>query len=115
LQGAIGQARVLGGSLGLAIATIIFNHHIANDLPNSLSPTQLSNLQQSITTIYDLDLQQQAEVAKVFASSFNQQMRICTYLSAVALVVAIFTWQKNPANVEDSQTEPTVSSDAGEL
>jgi hypothetical protein len=84
-QGAIGQARVLGGNIGLAIATIIFNKRVAADLSESLSPTQLENLQQSLSTISNLDLSQQAAVATVFSNSFNEEMRVCTYVSVAAL------------------------------
>jgi hypothetical protein len=115
LQGAIGQARILGGSIGLAIATIIFNHDIAADLADTLSPIQLSNLQQSITTIFDLEPQQQANVAEVFADSFNKQLRVCMYLSAAALVVAIFSWQKNPASVDDTQLQPSALAETREV
>jgi hypothetical protein len=109
LQGAIGQARVLGGSIGLAIATIIFNHNISTQLPVVLSPSQLSSLEQSITTIYGLDTEQQGRVATVFASSFSTQMRVCTYLAAAAVVTAAFTWQKNPASVGDDKTNQNAS------
>ncbi|KIN02299.1 hypothetical protein OIDMADRAFT_103461 [Oidiodendron maius Zn] len=104
-NGALGQARVLGGTIGLAIATIIFNHNIAADLSGTLSPKQLLQLQQSITTIFDLDPSQQVKVAVVFANSFNIQMRNCMYLSAAALVVALFTWQRNPASIADSRSQ----------
>jgi hypothetical protein len=106
LQGALGQARVLGGTIGLSVATIVLNRSIVADLSGTLSPTQVSNLQQSITTIFDLDPREQVKVAGVFANSFKTQMRICMYLSAAALVAALFTWQKNPASVADSKSQP---------
>lgn len=111
LQGAIGQARILGGSIALSLATIIFNHNIAIDLPGILSPTQLSSLQQSITTIFDLEPQQQIRVAEVFAKSFNNEMRLCMYLSVVALVVALLTWQKNPTSSTYAKSQPTASAE----
>lgn len=107
LQGAIGQARILGGSIALSLATIIFNHNIAVDLPGILSPTQLSNLQQSITTIFDLEPKQQIRVAQVFAKSFNNEMRLCMYLSVAALVVALLTWQKKPASSAYDKSHPS--------
>jgi hypothetical protein len=109
VQGAIGQARVLGGNVGLAIATIIFNQRVAADLSESLSATQLENLQQSLSTISSLDLSQQAAVAMVFSNSFNEQMRVCTYLSAVAVIVALFTWQRNPASVAENKARQATS------
>ena len=115
LQGALGQARILGGTIGLSVATIIFNHNIATDLPGILSPTQLTNLQQSITTIFDLEPQQQVKVAEAFADSFNKQMRFCMYLSAVAVVVALFTLQKNPASVADAESEQSAPAEVQDI
>jgi len=106
-QGALGQARVLGGNIGLAIATIIFNRRVATDLSEALSATQLENLQQSLSTISSLNLSQQAAVATVFSNSFNEQMRVCIYLLAVALIVALLTWQKNPPSVAENKARQT--------
>ena len=86
------------------MATIIFNHNIATDLPGILTPTQLTSLHQSITTIFDLEPQQQFKVAEAFADSFNKQMRVCMYLSAAAVIVALFTWQKNPVGIGDAES-----------
>jgi hypothetical protein len=102
-QGAIGQARVLGGNIGLAIATTIFNWRVAADLPETLNATQLDNLQQSLSIISSLDPSQQMAVAIVFSNSFNEEMRICTYVSIVAVIVSLLTWERNPASVAENK------------
>jgi hypothetical protein len=104
-QGAMGQARVLGGNIGLAIASMILNQQVATNLAEALSVTQLKNLQQSLSTLSSLELSQQAAVAIVFSNSFNEQMRICTYSSALALIVALFTWKRNPACVVECKAK----------
>jgi hypothetical protein len=48
-------------------------------------------------------MSQQAAVATVFSNSFNEEMRVCTYLSAVGVIVALFTWQRNPASVAENK------------
>jgi hypothetical protein len=100
-QGMVTQARALGGTIGLAVATIVFNRNLAGSFGSSLTPTALQNLQQSLSTISKLPQQQQAAVVKVYALSFNQQMRIATYISAFGVIAALCTYQKNPVNVSE--------------
>lgn len=98
-QGAISQARILGGSIGLAIATIVLNNKLDKKLTGVLNPTQLSNLKQSLSTIRELPLGEQGAVAQVYSNSFNQQMRICTYLSVVCVVASLATYSRTPASI----------------
>ena len=98
-QGALNQARVLGGSLGLSVATIVLNKKLRNGLNGVLDSVQIKSLEQAFNTISTLSPTAQNLVADLYTNAFNEQMRICTYLSAVALLAAISTYQKNPAPV----------------
>ena len=98
-QGAISQARILGGSIGLSIATIILNRKLTRELTGILSPSQLRSLEQSLTTILKLDSADRAAVAVIYAASFNAQMRICIYLSTAAIVAAMGTFLKKPPSI----------------
>ena len=98
------QTRVLGGSVGLAIASMLLNRSIAKELPGFLTPLQISELQQSLYTLSKLDPLQKEKVAVVFASSFRTQMRVSAYFSAAAVVVGLFTWQRHPASVSENKT-----------
>lgn len=48
-QGAIAQARVFGGAVGIAICTIIFNRKVTSDLQGELDPADLTALHHSPT------------------------------------------------------------------
>lgn len=96
-QGAVAQARMLGGSIGLAIATIVLNRNFTAELSSILTPTELSNLRQSLSTLLQLQPTQQLAVTKVFANSFNDQLRICTYIAAVGVLASLSTWTRVPA------------------
>lgn len=102
-QGAISQGRILGGSIGLAIATIILNDKLSKELAGMLDPTQLTTLQRSLSTIRDLEPRQQAAVAGVYAEAFNQQMRICTYVSVGCLLASLATFSRHPASIADAR------------
>ena len=116
-QGAVNQSRILGGSIGLAVATIIFNDRLSKELSGILDNVQLRNLKQSLNTIGSLDPSEQAAVSTVYAKSFNQQMRFCTYLSAACVVAALGTFSKTPASVKaarEKQDAISNETDSGE-
>lgn len=98
-QGALSQARVLGGSIGLSMATIVLNNKLSQQLRGVLDPAKLKALEQSLNTIGSLSPANQARVGQVYTDSFNEQMRICTYLSIFTLLAALATYERNPANV----------------
>lgn len=98
-QGALSQARILGGSIGLSIATIVLNNKLSNGLAGVLDPAQINSLEQSLNNISTLSPANQGRVAQIYTDAFNEQMRICTYLSTAAVLAAITTYQKNPASV----------------
>ena len=98
-QGAVSQARALGGTIGLSMATIVLNNKLSTCLTGVLDPARVKSLDQSLNSISTLNSNDQALVAQAYTDAFNSQMRVCTYLSAVALLAAIATYQKNPASV----------------
>lgn len=89
-QGALSQARILGGSIGLATGTIILNNKLNNGLAGVLDAAQIKSLEQSLSTIGTLSATNRAIVANVFSDSFNKQMRVCTYLSVRAIISLVF-------------------------
>lgn len=48
-QGAIAQARVLGGSIGIAVCSIIFNSKVTTNLGNQMDPDDMAALHHSPT------------------------------------------------------------------
>lgn len=90
---------MLGGSIGLSMGTIVLNNKLSSGLAGVLDPARVKSLEQSLNNIPTLNPNDQALVAQAYTNAFNSQMRICTYLSAVALLAAIATYQKNPVSV----------------
>ena len=98
-QGALSQGRIFEGSIGLSTATIVLNNKLSNGLAGVLDPARIKSLEQSLNTISTLSPANQGFVAQIYTDAFNEQMRICTYLSAAALLAAVTTYQRNPASV----------------
>lgn len=98
MQGCITQMRSLGGSIGLSISTIIFNHYVHNssELSDMLSPSELHELYKSPLVIETFDAGQQDEVTWVYSKAFQQQMRVAMYVAAAALVVSFGFLERKP-------------------
>ena len=99
IQGAISQSRMLGGSIGLAIATIIQNSNFVDDLKNVIDPQQLAGLQRSLNTLDQLEKSKQRQVRHVFAEAFNKEMRVCMYVSIAAFVLSFLTLSRHATSV----------------
>ncbi|CAK4013795.1 Major facilitator superfamily domain, general substrate transporter [Lecanosticta acicola] len=91
-QGALAQMRTLGGSIGLAIAVIVFNAGVraSSAINEVLSPAQLNSLFRSPLAIATFTPPQQQLVAEAFAHAFTQQMRIATYIAAAGFIASLF-------------------------
>jgi hypothetical protein len=99
-QGALNQARMLGGSIGLAISTIVLNKRLVSTLTDVVSAAQLLDLQRGLSTMTRLSSVTQFLITQVYAQSFNEDMRICTCISAFSILCALATWQRNRISLE---------------
>ncbi|KFY85515.1 hypothetical protein V500_08351 [Pseudogymnoascus sp. VKM F-4518 (FW-2643)] len=105
-QGAVGQSRVLGGSISLAIGTIILNRHLSTLLSHptsALTALQLSALRASLAVLPSFSEGQQEAVRAAYASAFREQMRVCAFVLVGGCVVTAMTWQRVPRSVEESK------------
>nr|OQO31265.1 hypothetical protein B0A51_01019 [Rachicladosporium sp. CCFEE 5018] len=100
-QGVQAQTRVLGGNLGLAIATIILNARLNIDLDGTLTAQQLSDLKRSLNSIGSLKPTQVAAVGTSFANAFRIQLLVCLGVAIVSLMCCAMIWQRNPRTFMD--------------
>jgi hypothetical protein len=101
-QGAIAQVRVLGGIVGLSIATTLFNRRSRASLSDTLVPSQLEALYKSPLAVISFPPDQQVFVKGVYADVFSLQMRVLMFVCAVAVLVSLFSWERRPRNVEEA-------------
>ena len=104
-MGAITQIRVLGGTIGLAVCTVVLNNHMRHSLRSVLSPQQVTGILQSVSSISDLDATTGKAVRRVYAEGYKQQMRIMTYISAAVFLVSLLIWERRPRRVEPAAAE----------
>ena len=103
-QGAIAQARVLGGAIGLAVATIILNDRVQRELIGKLTHTQLDALHQSPIALIQRWPELQALIRETYTASFATMIKVMTVVSGLALLVSICTLERNPPSVHGELT-----------
>jgi hypothetical protein len=99
-QGAVSQARVLGGCIGLSICTVIFNAHVNNYLGSILTPEQLADLHRSPLSGLHFPPELQERIREVYAGAFAEEIKIMMLICAAMVVIALFTLEKHPAPLE---------------
>ncbi|KAK3694253.1 major facilitator superfamily domain-containing protein [Podospora appendiculata] len=102
-QGAVAQARVFGGALGLSVCTIIFNEFSQTALgPGSgsgLSASDLDQIHRSPMALLNLPADLQLKVKDVYLGAFREQMLAMTVVAVVAVLVSFGTHRPNPTPV----------------
>ncbi|UZP37775.1 hypothetical protein NXS19_005591 [Fusarium pseudograminearum] len=99
-QGAVAQARVLGGCIGLSSCTVIFNSHVNEYLKGHLTPTQLDSLHRSPLTSLQLSGNIQELVEDVYAGAFAEEVRVMMLVCSVMVIISLFSLERNPAPLE---------------
>jgi hypothetical protein len=104
-QGAVAQARVFGGALGLAVCTIIFNEKLQKALgPDSgsvLGQQELDQVHRSLMAVLALPAESRLEVIVVYLDAFRDQMLAMTVVAVTALLLSFGTYRSKPGHVID--------------
>ncbi|KAL9041869.1 MAG: hypothetical protein Q9180_000993 [Flavoplaca navasiana] len=91
--GALTQARILGGSIGLAVCTNILNNKVKT-ASSFLSSEQLHGLLESAQTIRLLPSGLQEMVREVYGKGYNQEMQALTAFGGAAVVATLMMWER---------------------
>ncbi|TLD25534.1 hypothetical protein PspLS_05725 [Pyricularia sp. CBS 133598] len=100
-MGAATQLRVLGGTIGLAVAAALLINHIGSEAARFLTPAELSSVLNSSSNIKLLSPEKQLETRMVFAAAYSSQMRAMLYFSLGALLSVLLLVEKKPRRVVD--------------
>lgn len=95
-QGAVAQARVLGGCIGLSICTVLFNVHVNRHLGNDLTEDQLGKLHRSPLSGLQLPDDLRDLVKAVYMGAFGEEIQVMGLACAVMVVVSLFTLERHP-------------------
>ncbi|KAI1122837.1 putative MFS multidrug transporter [Nemania abortiva] len=95
-QGIIAQARVLGGSIGIALCSIIFNTRVARDLSGKMDPNDLEALHHSPMIGPWLAPELQMMVRVAYASAFTDDIKLLIGIAVIGVIASCFAYQKHP-------------------
>lgn len=99
-QGAIAQARVLGGCIGLSTCTVTFNTHVNRYLAERLTSKQLQDLHRTPLSGLKLPMTLRELVKDVYSGAFKQEIKIMILICAIMVFVSLFTLERHPAPLE---------------
>ncbi|KAH6721698.1 MFS multidrug transporter-like protein [Leptodontidium sp. MPI-SDFR-AT-0119] len=101
-QGIIAQARVLGGSIGIAASTAILSTMQHRYLSALLTPSQLSTLEFSSHTLTETQL---LAVRKAYSTAFSESMKVCAAVSGACVLATLITFRKKPMVIMERRGE----------
>lgn len=99
-QGAVAQARVLGGCIGLSLCTILFNAHANRLLSGRLTDQELYMLHRSPLSGLRLPDNLRGLVRQVYIGAFRREIEVIGVACAVMVVISLFTLEKKPTPIE---------------
>ncbi|KAI0379177.1 MFS general substrate transporter [Hypomontagnella monticulosa] len=98
-QGAIAQARVFGGAIGIAICSIIFNRKVTMELGNKMDPDDMAALHHSPTIAPWLPEESKLLVRSVYASAFTSDINVMIGIATAGFVASVFTYEQYPPSM----------------
>ncbi|KAL2257730.1 hypothetical protein VTK26DRAFT_9250 [Humicola hyalothermophila] len=108
-QGAVAQARVFGGALGLAVCTIMFNLKLEDalgaDSGSLLGQQELEQVHRSLTAVFALPDDSRLQVMLVYLDAFRDQMLAMIAVAVAALAFSFGTYKSKPRDVVNVMIE----------
>lgn len=98
-MGAVTQARILGGAIGIAIVSTVINNYVRDpaQLPSLLPPEDLKAILISTAAIAELpSAELQMQVKMVFAHGFSLQWKAILGFIAAQVPAALLLLKVNP-------------------
>jgi hypothetical protein len=101
-QGVVAQARVFGGSIGIAASTAILGAVQRSELSGIATPEQLSTLQTSARAMTPAQLH---AVRQAYSDSFSEVMKVCAAVSAACAVACLLAYRRRGVDLEARREE----------
>lgn len=94
------QARVLGGSIGIAVCTVILSIKLRQQLLETglLDASQLQSLRDVMPQLNPHQIQ---GVRQAYTDTLHEALVVCAIISGVCVLVSLGCWQKNPLSMQD--------------
>ena len=98
-MGATVQFRMMGGAIGLAVVTSVFNTYTQSKLSEILAPQQMDMVLDAAQTVGTLEPLIRHTVRMVLAKAYRLQLWIVVGTSVAQYLTTLLMWQKKPLKV----------------
>jgi hypothetical protein len=98
--------RVFGGSIGIGASTAIIGITQSKELTGIVTEQQLANLQAAFKTF---TREQRHAVTQAYADAFNEDLRVCTIIAGVCILVTLGTFRRSPQPVMERRREQMIA------
>ena len=95
-MGGVTQMRILGGAIGVAIATNLLNNTVKSALMGLLSSKTINNLLGNISSIKTLSPQDQTIAQDAFADGYHKQLAMILGFCAAEVITIALMWERTP-------------------
>ena len=92
--GAMIQIRMLGGAIGLAIASTMLNSYTTSHLSSFLTPVEIESISQTSSAMSSLPPVSQDATRRIFAEGFNLQMVLVAASTGIAILTSLLVWRR---------------------
>jgi hypothetical protein len=92
--GGVTQMRILGGAIGVSIATNLLNNAVKRGLEGVFSPLVIANILADVSTVSILSSSDQALVRAAFASGYQQQLVMILGFCTAEVAALALMWEK---------------------
>ncbi|CAD6444310.1 497df385-445e-4097-bfd8-b7a1fd65287b [Sclerotinia trifoliorum] len=94
--GGVTQMRILGGAIGVAIATSLLNNTVVSTLADILPAETVSHLLQNLSSMSSLSSHDQAVVQSAFAHGYHKQLAMILGFCAAEVFAIGLMWERTP-------------------
>lgn len=101
-QGIMAQARVFGGSIGIAASTAILAVVERRELAGLVSPSQLTSLASAAASLSPAAL---FAIRKAYADAFDKTLRVTAIVACAGFLLTLGTIQRNPLSLAERRKE----------
>ncbi|PVI05340.1 MFS multidrug transporter-like protein [Periconia macrospinosa] len=112
-QGIMAQVRMFGGSIGIAVSTVILGTMQRQQLLDTgiINPFQLASLHEVMSHLSDKEV---LAIRKAYSDSFNKTLVVCSIISGIALLLSVGFWEKKGSGTKDKLKQRAARNAVGE-
>ncbi|KOC18275.1 hypothetical protein AFLA70_59g003481 [Aspergillus flavus AF70] len=91
--GGVTQLRILGGAVGVSIATNLLNNTAKNELATRLPASALADILRDVSSVFKLSTADQSIVHTAFGKGYHQQLAMMLGFCAAEVIALALMWE----------------------